>query len=120
MNKCQKCKGTNNLNGNSISTKGVIHYLCKDCNTKRFRKYRKTKNGIKKTRDAIYKSIDKHKNKQNARALVHYHVTVGNLCRPNKCEECNKKTKPQAHHEDYSKLLVVNWLCRQCHDLRHI
>jgi ribosomal protein S27AE len=34
------------------------------------------------------------------------------------CESCGKK-KAQAHHDDYSKVLEVRWLCTRCHGLEH-
>lgn len=47
----------------------------------------------------------------------------GALSRPAKCENCgtdpglmkNKKSKIQAHHEDYNKPFDVKWLCVKCH-----
>jgi ribosomal protein S27AE len=35
-----------------------------------------------------------------------------------KCERCGKQAF-DAHHEDYSKPLEVNYFCRRCHKLRH-
>jgi hypothetical protein len=35
------------------------------------------------------------------------------------CEVCGKEIT-QAHHEDYSKPLDVNWLCVRHHNDRHI
>ena len=46
-------------------------------------------------------------------------VADGRLVRPNQCEQCGISTKPDAHHEDYSRPLDVKWLCRRCHNLRH-
>lgn len=42
-------------------------------------------------------------------------VRSGALVRPLFCESCLTRCQPQAHHDDYSKRLVVDWLCRQCH-----
>jgi ribosomal protein S27AE len=38
--------------------------------------------------------------------------------REKKCERCGKPAK-DAHHEDYSRPLAVNYYCRRCHKLRH-
>lgn len=35
------------------------------------------------------------------------------------CSSCGSD-KSQAHHADYSKPLDVTWLCRRCHDQRHL
>ena len=43
-------------------------------------------------------------------------LKAGILHRPDKCQRCGKKCKPDAHHHNgYDKPLDVLWLCRQCH-----
>ena len=51
------------------------------------------------------------------------HIIVGNAIKngnliPCPCERCGNK-KVDAHHEDYTKALSVNWLCHNCHGKRH-
>jgi ribosomal protein S27AE len=51
------------------------------------------------------------------------HIVVGNSVREGKlvkqpCEVCGKK-KVQAHHDDYSKPLLVRWLCTKHHAEHH-
>lgn len=46
-------------------------------------------------------------------------VRSGKLIRPEHCSACNKKCKPEAHHDDYEKPLEVRWLCRACHIALH-
>lgn len=103
-----------------INKKGerVYYYWCNPCNTERLRKYKSTKEGAEKTRQAVYRSVEKHKQKQNARQLLNWHLKNGKIKKPNKCEECDNK-KVEAHHEDYSKPLDVIWLCRKCHSKKH-
>ena len=57
----------------------------------------------------------KNREKINAHAKVNRAVKSGKLIRGEFCEICNKKCKTEGHHEDYSKPLSVNWLCRGCH-----
>lgn len=44
-------------------------------------------------------------------------IRSGNLVRQN-CERCGNENS-LAHHEDYDKPLMVNWLCQPCHKQRH-
>jgi len=52
---------------------------------------------------------------RNPSATVSQAIERGILVRPEQCSNCGKKCKPQAHHDDYNKLLEVRWLCPQCH-----
>jgi ribosomal protein S27AE len=55
--------------------------------------------------------------KMNARAYAHVYLKRGKLTR-GVCETCGS-AKSEMHHEDYSKPLVVRWLCRRCHLALH-
>lgn len=55
---------------------------------------------------------DRHK----ARRAVAAAIKRGALVRPAICSKCGgKETFIEAHHNDYSKPLDVEWLCRKCH-----
>lgn len=56
-----------------------------------------------------------HPEKYAAHRAVALAVRRKKLIRPEFCESCLKRCKVQAHHDDYSKPLVVDWLCRACH-----
>lgn len=46
----------------------------------------------------------------------------GVLVKPATCSACGEEThrnRIHAHHEDYSKPLVVRWLCARCHRALH-
>ena len=58
-----------------------------------------------------------HPEKEKAYEKVRLAIKSGILKRL-PCEICGN-TKPQAHHEDYSKPLGVKWLCQKHHDIRH-
>jgi len=54
--------------------------------------------------------------KANARSYLNIYIRRGKI-KKGVCEVCASK-KAEAHHEDYSKPLVVKWLCRK-HHLEH-
>ena len=39
----------------------------------------------------------------------------GKLVRPSLCEGCGLPKRLEKHHHDYSKPLLVVWLCKPCH-----
>ncbi len=61
--------------------------------------------------------------RDKARGKVHAAIKKGILTRPSSCSKCGSpdkklrdgRTAIQAHHEDYSKPLDVEWLCVRCH-----
>lgn len=56
--------------------------------------------------------------KMNARSYANVYLRRGKIERK-PCSEC-KSPKAQMHHEDYSKPLDVEWLCRRCHLAHHL
>lgn len=59
---------------------------------------------------------EKNKLKVKARAKVQYAIMKKELIRPTTCFGCLATTKKlEAHHEDYSQPLEVDWFCRECH-----
>lgn len=92
-----------------------IDWTCRKCNTERAKKYRATENGKKVFYKAVYRSIKKHQGKQNARYLLNRMVKEGKIERPKICSCCAKRKRVEGHHEDYTKPLIVVWVCRQCH-----
>lgn len=61
----------------------------------------------------------KNKEKWRARDKVHKAVKSGKLKKPLVCECCLGKKKLEGHHTDYKKPLLVNWLCKLCHETLH-
>lgn len=53
-----------------------------------------------------------HKNYQYAKYHRQFNI-------PDRCSQCERICKVDAHHDDYNKSLEVRWLCRSCHRKIH-
>lgn len=62
----------------------------------------------------------RYPDRTRARSITTAAIKAGRLKRPDRCQDCGSPGRPEAHHEDYSKPLVVVWVCRPCHCARHI
>ena len=115
----QKCvsKGHICRCGNKIEA--LTSSKCRPCGAKYSRKYRRTEKGKKIVNEIRKKQYDKFKVKSKARAVMNYHLNLGNLSKPNNCMSCKEVKKLDGHHKDYSKPLKVIWLCRVCHLQEH-
>lgn len=81
----------------------------------RARKYR-AKN-LEKVRAADRRRKRATPEKVKARAKVSNEIKRNRLI-PEPCEVCGA-TPAEAHHDDYSKPLVIRWLCRKHHRIAH-
>lgn len=69
---------------------------------------------------AEYQRNRNDKEKNRVYKLVTKAVWEGILIYPEQCSGCGDREKPlDAHHEDYSKPLEIDWLCRKCHSRLH-
>ena len=55
--------------------------------------------------------------RNSAHQKVFYEIEQGRLNRPDTCSKCGRESFIIAHHEDYSKSLEIQWLCKTCHRL---
>jgi len=113
VKKCSKCKELKYheefyLNN---ATKDNLTLHCKKCQSK----YDKNK----KKRSYFVRYRVENKDKKYAHAIANRAIKAGILIRPDHCENCFKKCKPVAHHENYKKQLEVDFICRTCHSARH-
>lgn len=76
-----------------------------------------------RTAEARARRLSIGKEKRAAHDKVHYAVATGLLVKPSRCEECGIEAPLEGHHDDYSKPLIVKWLCKKRHmvlyPLRH-
>lgn len=85
---------------------------CKDCQRARKRNPESVRQHTAKWKAANVA-------KRRAHRKVFKAVKRGRLIRAVVCERCGDEELTHAHHEDYSKPLVVVWLCRGCHVAEH-
>ena len=116
---CSRCKtGSADIKNNKSkpTKKGVVtqYYFCRKCTRERFKKY--YHNNKDRVRGIIYRSIEKHFAKQEARIEVNKAVKSGKLTKPTVCPLCKQSnSRIEGHHTDYTKPLDVVWLCTECH-----
>jgi len=55
----------------------------------------------------------------SVRGISNKFLQAGFIKRPKNCENCGKECKPDGHHEDYTKPLMLTFLCKKCHFKRH-
>ena len=90
-----------------------LRLACRKCATSLAKKWR-TKNP-KRMAEIVRRSVRKHRERQMARMAVASAVRKGILFRPFFCPRCEGSAEVHAHHEDYSRPLEVQWMCRSCH-----
>lgn len=102
--------------------------VCKICRARRDKgpngyahhvAYLKTKNGRLARRRAARKYKERFPDKVRAREAFSSALRRGDITRRATCEECGSRNKVDGHHDDYSKPLVVRWLCHSCHCAYH-
>lgn len=60
-----------------------------------------------------------NRGKHRAREAIAYAVLIGELIKPDACQECHTVGLVHGHHCDYNKPLDVMWLCPTCHGKWH-
>jgi hypothetical protein len=102
---------------------------CKDCTKQDMRVDRHTKPRVREYdrqranlphRIALRKRIGsawdkKFPDRARAQQAAQNALRDGKIQRPTRCEGCGLEKPLQKHHHDYSKPLLVVWLCKPCH-----
>ena len=132
MKKCSRCKNDlpkEMFYADKYSHDGRVCY-CKSCyevkrksrinpvvEANRVRRWNKSNNYLASKMQRV-----RFPEKYKARLAVKNAVVLGKLIKPNSCSDCLEilpKNQIHAHHANYSKPLVVDWLCRKCHMKEH-
>ncbi len=80
--------------------------------------YQQTERGKAASRAAKRRYAEKNREKREAHILLGNAVRSGSVQRQ-PCEACGSTRNVQAHHDDYSKPLIVRWLCSKHHAAVH-
>lgn len=105
--RCVKCQRTRNRDNQRNLTLSGGH-------AEKSRRYRKEHpEAVKRQREKI------DPEKERARKTLRDAVRCGNVPKASACEDCGATTRLHGHHADYSKPLVVRWLCPPCHGKLH-
>jgi hypothetical protein len=102
---------------NSSYTKGACRCTeCRSAHATYMREYYATRNGRAAVERARVKYEKNHPDRRAAYTAIGSALRSGKLIKPPECEHCGKTTsKLDGSHDDYSKPLEVEWLCRPCH-----
>jgi Mg2+ and Co2+ transporter CorA len=125
--KCTKCKETRSIFDFHLahSTNSGLSSWCKYCTTTKDKGYKR-----RSGRNQHYYDKTKHRTTYRQRYRANHpdaakaqrvisYLRSNEVLVPQPCERCGSAENIEAHHEDYSKILEVTWLCRACHLERH-
>lgn len=113
MKTCTACKVKKNISEfcRDSSKKDGLFIWCRTCSNKKRREW------YQRNKDAqvLYQKRNRSEfpDKYKARYSVNNALATGKLLKE-PCMICGSSLT-EAHHPDYSKPLLVEWYCRQCH-----
>lgn len=84
----------------------------------RKRKWRNANQEALRAQQRAWKARNREKIRANK--AVYKAVMRGELVNPGRCSQCGGGGLIDAHHEDYTRVLDVIWLCRMCHAAKDI
>ena len=129
--KCMEYKDLSEFGKRSLSNDG-LQYMCKSCHKaavkRNYKEKREQRIEYARQHYELVKEARKYYNAEyhrdhaiehSARNILNYNLRMGRITKPENCEKCGKPLPLEAHHEDYSKPLEINWLCRTCHSVIH-
>lgn len=131
MKQCFKCGVSKPLDDFYRHSKMADGYLgkCKECTKYDMRVDRQTKPRVReydrnraKLPHRIAQSYRitkawraKYPDRTKAHNKVARQMKAGEIVKPESCEGCGLKRAVEKHHPDYSRPVLVLWLCKPCH-----
>lgn len=106
--RCRKCHGQESIRTRNRDLKNKV-------NREYMRRARKTNPDKYRLRERLAGQARLGTEKTKAREILNHAVKSGKVRKPTNCSQCGKMRRLTAHHDDYSKPLVVRWLCYECH-----
>lgn len=85
----------------------------------RHRLYRRSERGKAAMRESRERWTRDNPEKRAAHLKLNNAVRDGAVDKPKCCDRCGCSGRIEGHHDDYSKPLDVQWLCRTCHVAVH-
>ncbi len=118
---CSKCETTKPTTEFALRKTALdgLQCWCRDCRREYQRDYARKHRNLEKHRLSIIRYRANNKHKEDARQAVRIAIKSGKLVAPLWCQRCRSVTDLEAHHNDYSQPLDVEWLCTTCHGLEH-
>ena len=114
---CKKIRPLGEFNKNRFREDGLkIH--CRQCHNRAQKRHMKNPRSRHLHNMAVARHQRKHPERHRANQAVYMAVKKGKIIRPEVCPLC-EGVPVEAHHEDYSKPLDIDWLCKKCHTERH-
>jgi hypothetical protein len=115
---CTRC-GETKGQGDFYMNRGKPRPWCKECllEDNRTRRERGGYERPRRERDREHRRQWKGRNPEKWKIykMIYRERKAGRLVPPRECEICGESKPVEAHHEDYSKPLEINWFCHVCH-----
>jgi hypothetical protein len=99
LKRCRICKERKPVDAfyRDRSRRDGLQSYCKECNS----------------------AIEKKRRRNPVERARSVQLKAGRLVKPESCEACGAEGPLEGHHDDYSKPLVIRWLCTTCHLAEH-
>lgn len=124
MKSCSRCEERKELSEFYRQKQNPTGYTphCKACHKLAYpdKLWNKTQKGKASAKVATKAWHTRNKEKCRAHRILGYNLKLGRIVRPEECSQCGAVARLDGHHEDHSKPLDVEWLCRGCHKQVHM